>query len=259
MALLTKSKYLVGLSCPRYLWMMFHDLDKLPENDLATEYIIQQGKQVGEFAKELFPDGVQLQDNLKDFKLNIEQTKQFIKKRKILFEAGIIKDDIYARADILFPVKKDEWDIIEVKGSTKVKEKQVHDLSFQKYVYEQSGLKIRKCFVLHINNDYVKNGNIDPKKFFIQDDVTDEVIEAVIGIQKRIDDMLKIIEYKDPPKVNLGNGCNNGIDCPCEDCWNFLPEGHVFELYYGGKKSLELFEAEVHHMKDIPDTKNMCN
>ena len=33
MLLLSKSKYMVGLQCPKYLWMMFHDLDKIPEFD----------------------------------------------------------------------------------------------------------------------------------------------------------------------------------------------------------------------------------
>ena len=36
MPLLTKSKYIVGLQCPKYLWMMFHDLDKIPPFDAAT-------------------------------------------------------------------------------------------------------------------------------------------------------------------------------------------------------------------------------
>ncbi|MBI5002920.1 hypothetical protein HZC31_06015 [Candidatus Woesearchaeota archaeon] len=55
MTLLTKSKYMAGLSCPKYLWMMFHDLDKLPEKDMATEYVIEQGHIVGQLAKKLFP------------------------------------------------------------------------------------------------------------------------------------------------------------------------------------------------------------
>ena len=53
--------------------------------------------------------------------------------------------------------------------------------------------------------------------------------------------------------MHIGKGCNNGFECECEDCWNFLPEGHVFELYYGGKKSLELLEAEILCIKDIPN------
>ena len=75
MALLTKSKYMVGLSCPKYLWMMFHDLDKIPEKDMAAAYFIQQGHIVGQLAKKLFPDGIDVQEG--DFKQNLLETNQF--------------------------------------------------------------------------------------------------------------------------------------------------------------------------------------
>ncbi|MBS3108508.1 DUF2779 domain-containing protein [Candidatus Woesearchaeota archaeon] len=249
MPLLTKSNYIIGLSCPRHLWLKFHDSDKIQENDAQTKYLFEQGKIVGNLAKKLFPGGVDIPE---DFNLNLKKTQELIKQRKTLFEAGIIAENMYARADIFVPIK-DEWDIIEVKSSTSVKDDHIHDLSFQKHVYQLAGLKIRKCFILHINNTFVKNGEIVPKDFFIQKEVTKEVDKAIVGIQNRIDTMMAIINNKEPPKVNIGNGCNNELDCPSEDCWNFLPEEHVFELYRGGKKSLELFEANIRSIKDIPD------
>ena len=95
---------MVGLQCPKYLWMMFHDLDKIPEFDLATEYFIQQGHIVGQLAKKLFPEGIDLPEESKDFKLNLQKTKELLKKRKTIFEAGIISGETYARADILIPI-----------------------------------------------------------------------------------------------------------------------------------------------------------
>ncbi|MBI2661938.1 DUF2779 domain-containing protein [Candidatus Woesearchaeota archaeon] len=254
MTLLTKSKYIIGLSCPKYLWMMFHELDKIPEPDLATEYIIQQGHIIGQLAKKLFPDGVDLPEDTKDFKINVQKTQELLKQRKIIFEAGIVAGELYARADILVPAGKNEWDIVEVKASTQVKDEHIHDVSFQKHVYQLAGLKIRKCFLLHINNEFVKKGEIKPKELLTQEEITTEVNEAINGIQDRINYMTEVVNNKEPPKVHIGNGCKNGLECVSEDCWNFLPEGHVFDLYYGGKKSLELLEAEIFSIKDIPDT-----
>jgi len=251
MPLLTKSKYMIGLSCPKYLWMMFHDIDKIPHEDLATEYRMNQGKIIGQLAKKLFPNGINLKEN--DFNLNLKQTIAYLKQRRTIFEAGIMTGDIYSRADILIPVNKDQWDIIEVKASTKVKDENIHDVSFQKHTYESAGLNIRKCFLLHINSQYVKNGGIDPDKLFKQQEITADVEKAQIGIQDRINSMMSIVNSKEAPKVRIGNGCNNGFDCASEDCWSFLPEGHVFELYRGGKKSFELLEAEIFSIKDIPD------
>ncbi len=51
-------------------------------------------------------------------------------------------------------------------------------------------------------------------------------------------------------KVRNTSSCH----CPLrESCWDFLPENSVFNLYRGGKKSIDLFESGVLAIKDIPD------
>ena len=252
MPLLTKSKYITGLKCPRYLWMMFHDLDKIPEHDAATLALFRQGNEVGQIAKKLFPEGVDIPEA--DFMKNIHLTKDAIDARKMSFEAGIMEGNIYARADMLVPIEGGEWDIVEVKGSNKIKPEHLHDISFQRHVYQKSGLKIRKCFLIYLNRDFKKNGEINPEEFFIMEEVTDGVDFASKGIEERIDEMFTIINNKEAPThIHIGNKCNNGMKCECDECHSFLPESHVFELYYGGQKSLELLEAEVLTIKDIPD------
>ena len=49
----------------------------------------------------------------------------------------IMAGGAYARADILNPVGRSQWDIIEVKSSTEVKDVYVPDLALQWYCYEQ--------------------------------------------------------------------------------------------------------------------------
>ena len=56
--LLSKTKYLNGLQCPKYLWILFIEPEKITEVDAATRYIFDQGHLVGELAKELFPGGI---------------------------------------------------------------------------------------------------------------------------------------------------------------------------------------------------------
>ena len=250
MPLLSKSKYLVGLQCPKYLWIMFHEPDKIPEVDQATQHRFDQGHLVGELAKKLFPEGIDIDEE--DFTENIKKTKELLKKRKILFEAGILSENIYSRADVLKPAGKEEWDIIEVKSSTKVKDVNIHDVSFQKHCYEKSGLKIRKCFLMDINNEYVREGEIDPKELFKMQDITAEVDGVTEGIQERIDSLFKVISSEKCPDVKISKDCNDPYECLIEECWDFLPENSVFDLYRGGKKGFELFEGGVHSIKDIP-------
>ena len=110
--LLTKSKYLYGNQCPKLLWIAVNRPADIPEADAATQYIFEQGLQVGELAKKLYPDGVDVpQDN---FMGNINCTKELLPLRKPLFEAGVLSGRLFSRTDILYPVNENEWHIIEV-------------------------------------------------------------------------------------------------------------------------------------------------
>ncbi len=249
MMILTKSKYLIGLKCLRHLWMLFHEPDKLPEDSVSAKFRMEQGILVGEFAKNGFPEGVEMSG---DFNENLKNTKELLKEKKVLFEAGFLIDGLFSRADILVP-KGNKWNLIEVKSGSSVKVENIEDVSFQKFVMKKAGLKINKCFLMHTNNEFVKNGEIDSEEFFILEDITEEVNEIMSEVPKNIKKMQKVINSKTPPKITVANGCENRLDCPCEDCWNFLKEGHVLELYRGKQKGVELLNEDVLYLKDIPE------
>lgn len=250
--LLTKSKYVIGLQCPKYLWMMFNSPEQIPEVDAATQFLFDQGHEVGNLAKKWFPNGMGIPEG--DFITNIRLTKEFLKERIPLFEAGFMAEKLFSRIDILNPIGKDEWDIIEVKSSTEVKDEHYHDVSFQKHCCEKAGLKIKNCFLMHINNEYVKHGAIDPKSILTQERITDEVKEAEKGIQERIKLMFSIINSKDSPKQGISKQCNEPYECPLKDqCWKFLPDNNIFHLYRAGKKSFELYEEGIQSIAGIPD------
>jgi hypothetical protein len=168
--LLSKSKYLTGLQCPKILWVQVHKPDRIPAADAVTQYIFDQGHLVGEYAEKLFPGGIDIHHD--DFMDNIVTTKRLLGKRKPLFEAGILAGEIYSRLDILNPVNEDEWDIIEIKSGTSVKDVYIDDVSFQKYCCDKAGLEIGTCKLGFINSQYVRAGEIDPHKLFILEDIS---------------------------------------------------------------------------------------
>ena len=100
---LTKSKYLIGLSCPKAIWLTYNNPKKLPEVDSATQDRFNDGHRVGELAKTLFQNGIDIKEIVPDE--NDKKSKALLKKRKPLFEAGFIHKNgkCYARADILAP------------------------------------------------------------------------------------------------------------------------------------------------------------
>jgi len=248
MYLLTKSKYLAGLQCPKYLWTLIHEKEKIPEPDTATQFRFDQGNKVGELAKKLFPEGIDLETD--DYKNNLIISEKALKEKKPLFEAGFVFNNCFSRADILVP-NKDKWDIIEVKSGTKVKDVNIHDVSFQKYVYENKGIKIGKCFLLHLNREYVRKGEIDINNLFVKEDITEKVDEYIKDIKERIIGMFEVINSEKAPETSIGAHCKNPYKCPC-DCWEGLPENHVFCLYRGGKLSCDLYDNGVELIKDIP-------
>ncbi|MFH1128956.1 MAG: DUF2779 domain-containing protein [Candidatus Omnitrophota bacterium] len=251
---LSKTKYLEGLKCHKLLWYEYNRKEDLPEIDAATQAIMDQGTVVGKLAHTLFPGGIVLG---RDYDPAKQATKSLeaAKLRKPLFEACFVHKQGYALADILNPVEKGAWDLIEVKSSSSVKDEHYNDVAFQKYLYEGSGLKIRKCYLMYINNQYVRKGAIEPKKLFATEDVTKQCDELIPEIEQNIADMLEIIKKQDALQVKVGPHCDSPYPCPLEDiCWGFLPEkGDIFCLYSGKKKAYELLERGVLSIADIKD------
>ena len=171
---ISKSKFLWGLQCPKLLWYAYNAKEQIPEPDASTQAIFDQGHDVGALAKKMFPDGVEVGAGVLDLDETIRLTKSAFKLRKPLFEAAFSANGGYCRTDILRPAPQNAWDIIEVKSTTSVKEVHLEDLGFQKWVLASAGLKIRNCYLMHINSDFVRQGKIDPKKFFTLADVTDQ-------------------------------------------------------------------------------------
>ena len=243
----------MGLQCPKLLWVTKNNKERIPEPDKVAEAKFKEGEIIGELAKKWYPEGSDFADL--DFKNNIDITRDALSSRKPIFEAGFLIDDLYSRADILFPVGEDEWDIIEVKSATKVKDVNIHDVSFQKYVYEKAGLKIRKCFLMHVNNQYVKDGEIEPTELFHQEDITEKVEEFSKGIEERISEMQKIITSKDEPNFKIGIHCSDPYDCSLMDeCWKNVPKGSVFEFYRMFKtKCFELHNGGIVCLNEVPE------
>ncbi|MBT4376470.1 DUF2779 domain-containing protein [archaeon] len=252
--MLTKSNYLLGLQCPKLLWVTKNDKTRIPEPDFSAKHNFEVGTLIGVLATKVFPEGIDLSEL--NFKENIDKTTESLKERKPIFEAGFLVNDLFSRGDVLVPVGKDGWDIVEVKSATKVKDVNIHDVSFQKYVYEKAGLKIRKCFIMHINNQYVKDGEIEPKELFVQTDITEKVEEFSLGIEKRIENMLKIVESKEEPKCSIGVHCSDPYDCPLkEECWKDVPKGSIFEFSRMlSKKKFELYDSGIVKLNEVPDS-----
>jgi hypothetical protein len=251
---ISKSKFLCGLQCHKLLWHAYNAKDLIPEPDAATQAIFEQGHEVGALAKQVFPGGVEVGDGVLDLEETVRLTQKALKLRKPLFEAAFSAEGGYCRVDILDPALNDAWDIIEVKSTTSLKDVHLEDLGFQAWVLATAGFKIRACYLMHINPDFVRRGEIDPKKFFTLEDVTDQAADLGQLVEDKLGDMSKTIRQRQYPDIKIGPHCDDPYTCALHDhCWNFLPKHNVLDLYRGTKKGFGLLDQGVKLLKAIPD------
>jgi hypothetical protein len=249
---LSKSKYLIGLQCPKALWIHYNDKALIPESDAGTAALFDQGHKVGLLAQKLFPGGIHIGspgDLAQAFKL----TRGALSTRRPLFEPAFSYKRCLSRADILNPVEDNRWDIVEVKSSTDVKPVHLHDLAFQRYVYEGAGLSIRNCYLLHVNNSYVRFGAIDPAAFFSKIDVTNDVAALVPDVEAKVANMLQVLDLQKCPDIRISPHCDDPYECALKPiCWSFLPQPNVFDLRNGRQKRWDLFARNVLRLEEIP-------
>lgn len=255
--IITKSKYLIGLQCLKYLWIKQNRPQELPQISQAQERIFEQGQFVGEFAKKLYPEGVDIPYT--GFKESIEQTKKLLPLRKTLFEASILAGRYYSRIDILEPADGQAWNIIEVKSATSLNEVYYFDVAFQRYCLEQAGMPVARCYLMHINNQYVRQGEIEPDQLFIKEDITKRSEEYLSDIKANLSKMEKTISEANCPEIKIGLHCNSPYECALKEiCWNFLPEDNLFTLYRVKKaEAYDLLASGLLDIKDLPDDFNL--
>jgi hypothetical protein len=250
--LLSKTKYLVGLQCPKALWINYNDRSSIPDLSAASLAIFEQGHSVGLLARKLFPNGIDI-GYIRDPNEAISATRPQLLFRRPIFEAALAFARCFSRADILVPVADDRWDIVEVKSATDVKAVYLQDVAFQRYVYEGAGLAIRNCCVLHVNNGYIRNGPIDANAFFVKIDVTREVGELLPKVGANARRMLDVIASRNCPDIKISPHCNDPYECALKPvCWSFLPNANVLQLRNGRKKRWELLNSGVTRLEDIP-------
>jgi hypothetical protein len=249
---LSKSKYINGLQCLKLLWVSLNDAARLPPYDAATQHVFDQGHMIGVLAQQLYLGGIKLETE--NIGANLKETTASLKLQRPLFEAAFSGKRLYCRVDILNPSVGESWDIVEVKSTNDVKDEQLHDVAFQRHCCQLNGVKINRCHIMHLNREYVKQGDIDPRQLFVTEDVTDQLAEFSDGLDTRIAEMLAVIDSDDCPDAAVGRHCNDPYSCLLqEECWKHLPEYHVMTLYSGKQLGEDLIAQGILDISNIPE------
>jgi hypothetical protein len=184
---------------------------------------------------------------------SVSKTLDYIHQgQTILYEATFLYDDVLAALDILL---KDEegWKAYEVKSSTKVSETYIKDAAIQYYTITNSGIDLKDISIVHINNQYTKDGELDIHQLFTIESVYDQVLEFLPRIPNEIRRLKSVIESPDIPNVDIGNHCFEPYDCDFRGtCWKHIPDYSVFDISRLNKdKKFDLYNTGVITLDDI--------
>ncbi|MCT7908941.1 DUF2779 domain-containing protein [Arcobacter lacus] len=262
--LLSKSLYIKGIQCPKALWLKKYKPSVLTPPDEQVQAIFETGNVVGDFACQLFPHGKEVPYS-KNYDDMIATTKQWFEDGvENIYEATFNFSGILVMVDIL-TIQNDEVSIYEVKSSTEVKDIYLHDVSIQYYVLKNLGFKIKSANVIHINNEYIRNDELDIHQLFKIVDVTNEVV----SLQSNIPNILKEFETyledrENEPNIDIGKHCNNPYVCDAKNyCWKIqreIPDYSIFNIFnLGSKKQIELYNRGIINIDDIPHDFDMTS
>jgi hypothetical protein len=253
---LSKSKYVAGLQCHKRLYLEIHSPELATEPDEQTQAMLDNGTQVGELARRLFPGGILVGLGHSNLTGALQRTRELVNDPEVpaIFEGAFQFDNVLIRADVLEQIAAGVWRLIEVKASTKVKTVHLNDLAVQAYVLGGAGVTLGGMRLMHVNRQYVYDGaDIDLRQLFTQQELTPEVTARLADVPERLAAMKTMLLASSPPEIAPGGHCREPYVCPFwEHCTEHKPARWIFHLS-GGKAIVEKLAAQgIETIDEIP-------
>ena len=253
MKMITKSRYVMYKTCPKSLWLsLFHP--EVAKEDPTAQKHIDDGKEVGRVAKGYFADTVDVSSFKEDGSLDIENmigltTRYLADGTKTIAEASFSVDHLFCSIDLLHPTEEG-YEIYEVKATTGVEKEHLIDAAFQRYVLEKRGLKVVGTYILHLNKDYRRKGELELDKLFLMEKVDSAplFIQTYGEIKYDITRIEELFKSDKPFDVAFSSICS---DCPFKEyCLKDFPTPNV-TCINGFRKKWECLNEGIVTYKDV--------
>lgn len=254
--LLSKSSFIRGVQCEKHLYLYkyhYNEMDQLSDMQRA---IFKRGTDVGKLAQQLLPNGVDASPATQfEYDKAVRETKKLIEeKQKVIYEASFNFSDVLAVADIVVNDKAG-LKVFEVKSSTSISETYIRDAALQYWVISNCGYKIKDFSITYINNQYVRNGELDLNELFITESVMKLILPLQKWVEENVNTFKKVLAKKSIPKIDIGEHCYDPYTCGFyEYCRKHIPENSVFDL--SGvhlTKKYDFYRDGIIRLEDIPD------
>lgn len=206
-------------------------------------HLMEQGNEVESYARKLFPDGIEVSTTSEHA---VEDTARLMADQTpVIFQATFIADGFIVRNDALkWNPETNLWDLYEVKGTNSMKLDQkerdhLTDLAFQASVMRRAHIPLGRCYVVHLNKEYVRSGDLDIKTLFTIEDVSEAVGERISELEPKMEAAREYLKRE----VEPSGGC---------DCVYVTRRNHCTTFQYSNP---DIPEYSVHDISRIHKTK----
>lgn len=251
---LTKTDFIQYLNCPESLWLLKNKPNEYPKGEfsLFLEKLIKEGYEVEEYAKLLFPNGVDLPENSSP-----DYTQQQLNSdNKVFFQPSFsTQKGVFARIDVLEKLENNTYHIYEIKSASSIKKGKLEDACFQKYVLQECGYNVSKVSIIHLNKDYVKQGAINANDLLEVAEVTEQINNIYSTV---VNDINAASNFINKEAINE-NQCSSRFKTRTNHCDSFkyfnrdVPEFSIYEIArISAKKIGQLVDNSQLSILDIP-------
>ncbi len=206
----SKSRYCGLWQCPKLCWLKQYKPKEL-KIGAGVEARFATGTDVGDLAMGLFGQYTDVTVTKPDGSLNI--SAMITKTKKLLndgaeniCEASFSFNGLFCAVDILHK-EKGGYAIYEVKSSTSVHYIYVVDVTFQKYVLEKCGIKVTGTYVVNIDSNYERNGELEIKKLFKITDISSFVNDEEELVEENLKYAEEILSKDTEPNLDIDMHC----------------------------------------------------
>lgn len=271
---LSKSRYTTFCQCSKALWLRVYHPELQPE-DPNLQARFDAGNEVGDLAMGLFGPFVEVTTHTAEGKLDlkamIEKTKHEMNGgNEVICEASFSYEGCYCAVDILRR-EGSGWAIYEVKSSSSHSgdevllpdkfDKYAVDIAFQRWVLEQCGVKVTGTYLVTINGDYERVGDLDIHQLFRIINLKERVESEYPLVSARVQLAKQILEQEREPERAIGPHCADPYEC---GFWQYCAvqqgltqdegEPTVFDLYrMKSDKKWEYYNAGKITFEDLRD------
>jgi hypothetical protein len=253
---ISKSAFIKSEQCLKHFYL-YKKHPYLRDNlSKEKQLIFKRGNDIGVFAQQLFPNGIDVTiDEKRDQLLFAKKTKELIDSGETtIYEATFIYDGLLVMVDILHK-ENDQWIAYEVKSSLKITETYVKDACFQYYVIKNCLPNLVDFNLLTLNPKYILGKSLDIQSLFKKTSIMTDAIKNTDYFSHKTQAAKYTLEQGKIPDISIGTHCFQPYTCDfLGSCWkNTSIENSIFTLGKLSKPTLfELYNKNIKTIEELP-------